>query len=361
MDFFFVLSGFLITSILLSTKEATPRSYFWSFYARRVLRIFPLYILAVAAFFWVSLPYIQSHDAMFRGALSGVHSSEQVWYWSYLVNWHDAGGHIIGTMAHFWSLSVEEQFYLIWPAVVFFCALRYFMPLCVAIGAFSLIFRVILVTGSFVAPELLHEFIHRATITRLDTLAVGALIAAVVRNPDWTQLLRRQIKLLTPAAIGAYVITWVAAKQGSPFLIESFGYLLIAIAYGCIVFVCVTDQGSNHPVCRVARWRSLRSVGHYSYAIYIFHLVVIRCLHALTVFIVVPRLQQVRGIERIPPVMVSLFGMAVCLGTSYLVAFASWHLFEKHFLRLKKYFPYQVSSPASERETQILEEVAIAG
>jgi peptidoglycan/LPS O-acetylase OafA/YrhL len=361
VDFFFVLSGFLITSILLSTKDASPGSYFWSFYARRVLRIFPLYLLAVGAYFYIELPFWVS-----RGAILQIGKSEQFWYWTYLMNWHDAAGHILGEMGHFWSLGVEEQFYLIWPAVVFFCAARYFPALCVGVGALSFILRVILGTGNFMAPELLGEFIHRATITRLDALAVGALIAAVLRNPDWTQRVRRQIKLIAPAAFGTFLLMWLAEQQGISFPGNpgnTFGYLATAIAYGCVVFVCVTDQGSNHPVCRLARWRPLRSIGRYSYAIYVFHLLVMRYLHLLASSIILPRLRQVHGVERIPSLAASIFALGACLGTSYLLAVVSWHLFEKHFLRMKKYFPYQVGSPvSSERETETvaLAEVAVA-
>jgi peptidoglycan/LPS O-acetylase OafA/YrhL len=355
VDLFFVLSGFLITSILLSTRDATPRSYFWSFYARRTLRIFPLYILAVAGFFYVALPYLQTH-----GEALDASRSEQIWYWTYLVNWHDAAGHMIGNVGHLWSLAVEEQFYLIWPAVVFFCAARYLPALCVGVGAFSLTLRLILSSGNFVAPGLLHEFIHRTTVTRLDTLAVGALIAVVVRNPGWTQLLRHQIKLIGPAAFGAYLVMWMASEQGKPFLVETLGYLAIAIACGCVVFVCVTDQGSKHPVCRVARWRPLRSIGRYSYAMYVLQIFAIWWLKRLLVFIV-PRLSLVHGIERVPALVFSAIAMGACLGTSYIVAFASWHLIEKHFLRLKKYFPYQAGMPVSgECETEASAEAALA-
>jgi peptidoglycan/LPS O-acetylase OafA/YrhL len=263
------------------------------------------------------------------------------------MNWHDAAGHMIYPMIHFWSLGIEEQFYLAWPAVVFFCAIRYFPALCIGVGAISLVLRVILSTGNFMAPELLSEFIHRATITRLDTLAVGALIAALVLNPDWTKRVRCQIKLAAPAAFGAYLTMWLAAQQGISFPLNTFGYLAIAIAYGCVVFVCITDQSTNHPLCRIARLRSLRSIGRYSYAMYVFHIFVQRWLYLLTVFIILPRLPQVLHADGIPPILSSIFVMAVNLGTSYLLAVVSWHLFEKHFLRLKKYFPYQVGSPAS--------------
>jgi peptidoglycan/LPS O-acetylase OafA/YrhL len=342
VDLFFVLSGFLITNILLSTKNNPPRAYFWSFYARRILRIFPLYLLAVAAFFYLELPYQHHH-----GALLDVSRSEQVWYWTYLNNWHDAAGHMIDGIGHFWSLAVEEQFYLIWPAVVFFCAVRYFPALCIGLGAFSAIVRVIVSTGHYMAPELIHEFIHRATVTRLDTLAVGALIAALVRNPEWTKSVRDQIKLIAPISVGMFILAWAAWEQGIPYPGDTFGYIASAIAFGCLVFVCVVDQGTNHPACRVARLRFLQSIGRYSYAMYVIHITIQHHFEALLTSTVLPRLSQVHGIERVPSIVISFSILAFNLGASYGLALASWHLFEKHFLRLKKYFPYQVDSRVS--------------
>ncbi len=346
VDLFFVLSGFLITSILLSTKDAPPRSYFWSFYARRFLRIFPLYFLAVALFFYVELPFMQSH-----GGGSGISRSDQVWYWTYLMNWRDATGHIIDPLIHFWSLGIEEQFYFIWPAVVFFCAIRYFPALCIGLGAISLVLRLILSTGNFMAPGLLPEFIHRATITRLDTLAVGALIAVLVLNPNWRKRVRRQVKLIAPAAFGAWFAMWLAAQQGISFPWDTFGYLATAIAFGCVVFVCVTDEGSNHRLCRVARWGPMRSIGRYSYAMYVVHIFVKRYVNTTMVMIVLPRLLRVPYLGAVPPIFFSLFVLAINLGIGYVLAFVSWHAFEKHFLGLKKYFPYQVCSPVSSDRT----------
>ncbi len=339
VDLFFVLSGFLITSILLSTKHAAPRSYFWSFYARRALRIFPLYFLAIAAFFYIELPFVQS-----RGGGWGISRSDQIWYWTYLMNWRDASGHIIGALIQFWSLGVEEQFYLIWPAIVFFCAIRYFPALCIGICTISLVLRVVLCTHNFVAPELLNEFIHRATITRLDTLAVGALIAALVLNPGWTKRVRPQIRLIAPAAFGAWLAIWGASTQGISIPSNTVGYLVIAIAYGCVVFVCVTDRGSNHPLCRVARWRTLRSFGRYSYAMYVIHIFAKRWFDVAIALVIYPRFMRVPSLAAMPPIVFALFILVVTLGASYLLAVVSWHVFEKHFLRLKKYFSYQIGA-----------------
>jgi peptidoglycan/LPS O-acetylase OafA/YrhL len=346
VDFFFVLSGFLITSILLSTKDAPAKSYFWSFYARRSLRIFPLYFLAVAIFFYLELPFLHHHNAALE-----VHSSEQFWYWTYLVNWHDAAGHVIAGNGHFWSLAVEEQFYLVWPAVVFFCAARYFPAVCAGLGSIALLLRVALSTGHFMAPALLPEYIHRVTITRMDTLAVGALIAVLVRNPEWTQRVKSRIGMIATVAFGSFVALWWTQQRGTSLPFNTVGYLASAIAYGCVVFVCVTEQGGENWPCRMARWRPLRSVGRYSYAMYVFHLLVIYCLSLLARFVIVPRMLRIPGINEVPVLAITLSAMLICVGLSYLLAFASWHLYERPFLSLKKYFPYQVKAPVFSETT----------
>jgi peptidoglycan/LPS O-acetylase OafA/YrhL len=85
----------------------------------------------------------------------------------------------------------------------------------------------------------------------------------------------------------------------------------------------------------------------YSYAMYVLHIFVKQAIAALTESIILPRYQQMHGAGHIPPIAVALFVLGANLGASYLLAVASWHLFEKHFLRLKKYFPYQVRSLVS--------------
>src|SRR5262249_2846553 len=108
VDLFFVLSGFLITGILLDSRGAD--GYFSSFYARRFLRIFPLYYGFLALWFLV-LAYV------FGSAYSDLFARErQVWFWSYTANWGRPDE--LGALGHFWSLAIEEQFYLVWPLVV---------------------------------------------------------------------------------------------------------------------------------------------------------------------------------------------------------------------------------------------------
>jgi peptidoglycan/LPS O-acetylase OafA/YrhL len=122
VDLFFVLSGFLITGILLDTKDGPD--YFRNFYARRFLRIFPLYYATLAATFLL-IPAVRL---------------DAVWYWTYLINYRfaDVGWPRVAYLGHFWTLAVEEQFYLVWPALVFFVPRRVLPWLCVAAVTYSI-------------------------------------------------------------------------------------------------------------------------------------------------------------------------------------------------------------------------------
>jgi len=123
VDLFFVLSGFLITTILLNTKDSPQ--YFSSFYGRRVLRIFPLYFMALALYFHVEMPWLVSHKQA-----TAVSVGDQLWCWFYLLNWHDVTAGINGNLSHLWSLSIEEQFYLVWPLAIWRCSRKQVPVLC---------------------------------------------------------------------------------------------------------------------------------------------------------------------------------------------------------------------------------------
>ena len=170
---FFVLSGFLITTILLNTRESPQ--YFSSFYMRRVLRIFPLYFAAIFAFFHILLPLM--HRA---GQMLDVSSAPELWYWLYASNWRQGlGAAPIWHLSHFWSLAIEEQFYLVWPAVVYLLSARQLRNACGVLIAGGLGLR-----GWFAIHGASAEFLHSITFLRLDTLAFGALVALLRHEQD---------------------------------------------------------------------------------------------------------------------------------------------------------------------------------
>jgi peptidoglycan/LPS O-acetylase OafA/YrhL len=329
VDLFFVLSGFLITSILLNTKGSP--SYFSSFYARRMLRIFPLYFSFLFAYFCVLIP-IAHHF----GRAEGFTTAGQFWYWFYLQNWWNGVGHDIPWLSHLWSLAVEEQFYLVWPLLVLLLsrrALAYFSVISVVV---CLLLRVI-----FVQLHALPELVHRATVFRIDTLALGGALAVLVARGT------RDTHLKYPALWGVVLLGiglhWVPAESMQ---ILTVGYTGIAIASAYLVFHAVTNTGSSEYVCRLLRNRLLRRFGKYSYGMYVLHLPIVRSLSTLREA-VLDHLGYVPGTLAYGGV--TWFTILLGCFASYGAALLSWHLIEKHFLRLKWKFGYDLRQTVETR------------
>src|SRR5687767_5633954 len=185
VDLFFVLSGFLITGILYDAK-GSPH-YFRNFYIRRTLRIFPLYYGALILFL-VIFPLLWPNHGGLRSM-----QNDGWWYWTYLSNLKIArdGWPQFGAIGHFWSLAVEEQFYLIWPLLVLALNRRQLQITCVLCLIAALAVRVVLnAQGNNPAAFVL-------TPARLDALAVGAYLALAARGPGGLPRLARLAQPVT--------------------------------------------------------------------------------------------------------------------------------------------------------------------
>ncbi len=325
VDLFFVLSGFLITGILLDTKESPH--YFRNFYMRRVLRIFPAYYAFLVLLFFVlprtGLMYPQEAAQL---------TANQPWYWSYTVNvllGREGWPATPWNTGHLWSLAVEEQFYLVWPVLVFLLSRRPLMWLAATtiIGAFVL--RVFLVRWQLFSPI----GIHVLTLPRLDTLAMGAFLAIQVREPGG---LSRMSRWARPAiATGAVVIVTLLSltrfSSEGP-IMETAGYSAIAFVAGGLLIRAASDDSPGRRLRALWRQPVMRFFGQYSYCIYIVH------------YPVVLLVTRYAGIaDRIPPIGGSLLPanlvfLAVVILCSTAIALVSWHLLEKPFLRLKDRF-----------------------
>ncbi|MGD0541558.1 MAG: acyltransferase, partial [Tepidisphaeraceae bacterium] len=164
VDLFFVLSGFLITGILLHAKQSP--AFFRNFYARRALRIFPLAYGALLVVY-VVLPL--------AGLTAWTSWKQQLWFWLYASNLHATfSTQDIGGPGHFWSLAVEEQFYLTWPTVVWLCNRRSLYGACIGCLIISLAARLVLIKLDYTVFDF--------TLCRLDALAMGAILANFVRD-----------------------------------------------------------------------------------------------------------------------------------------------------------------------------------
>ena len=309
VDLFFVLSGFLITGILLSSKPA-PR-YFRNFYLRRLLRIFPLYYgVLVAAF--VIAPMLSATSLVMRA------SPHQGWLWLYGANLLIASRHawMLDGFNHFWSLAVEEHFYLVWPLVIFCCSTRAAMRVCLGAMLLALGLRCLLVLrGDAVAAEAL-------TPCRMDALAAGAWVALAAR--EWG--LRRLAKGATIAA--ATSLTALVAVHGWDASVYSIRYTLYASLFAAVIVLAVgvspTAMGG-----RLVSHRLLRFFGKYSYGLYVFQGIV-----AVLAAPFLDRLVRLCGSPLVGTLAFLLVGSATSLG----LALVSWHLYERRFLALKRHF-----------------------
>lgn len=322
VDLFFALSGFLITGILIDAKGSAH--FLKNFYARRILRILPLQYVALAFIFF--LPPLVSNAAW-------VPFHQQLWGWLYATNLAKTFGVGVPRLPeHFWSLAVEEHFYLVWPAVVLLCTRRGLYRACMICIGIGFISRVLLLH--------FHMSVFFFTLTRLDGLAVGAWIAIFVRGP----LGLSRIKILKPLwlFLGSLLVLapfWLFENGHAGFTGEVFKYFLVAVFYGSML-LCVLDIG--HP--RIGKAMSnhvLTTLGKYSYGLYVWDSIIQGWLH--------PYLS--RGAFA-PFVGNKYLLIASCMcaqfATTFLAALLSWHLFEKHFLKLKRFFRYGERVAASE-------------
>lgn len=321
VDLFFVLSGFLITGILFDSLG--DESFFRKFYARRALRIFPLYYGVVLVFF--ALTPILHFQWGFHGWLIAL----------YLQNFDPSSamsfspGRGIGVY-HFWSLDIEEQFYLVWPAVVFFLRSRRAVLIATVVGsAGALILRFILLgMGTSVLA------IHVATICRLDSLLIGGTLAMLYRMRAWTYVQRWAPLVFSIAAI--LIVASIMAEDAleaharlNTYWTDGIRYTVLAIGFACLVAWSL-QAGS---VCeRIFNARWLRFLGKYSYGIYVLHVFAIGALRSR----IRPALFHLTHSK----VLAVVLGGFIALGVGILAAYLSYQLFEKKFLRLKHHFDY---------------------
>jgi len=315
VDLFFVLSGYLITGILSDTRDSDTRAR--SFYVRRALRIFPLYYAVLFALFVIAPAVHPISWAQYHALVP-----EQVWYWTYLADWIMAFAHppTVTLLGHFWTLSIEEQFYWVWPLVIWALSRRAAMRLCAGMLAVATVLRVYLVLHYplVLNPSLDVAFEYLFLPTRIDGLVVGSLLALTLRGPDGVAAAVRWVR---PAAIASVValivlVAWRrSASHDDPWIIM-IGYPALAVAFGGMVLYAVVRRSV------VLELGVLRTLGKYSYGLYVLH---------------VPIATVARLTFQIPDANVGAGRRftAIVLPVVFAAAFLSYHLFEKQFLRLK--------------------------
>lgn len=322
VDLFFVLSGFLITGILLDTK-GRPH-YFRNFYVRRVLRIFPLYY-AIVVFCLLVLPHFH-HPKVAN--FSRIHGDE-VWYWLFLQNYATAAvaqaRH--GILDVTWSLAIEEQFYLLWPAIVFWLSRRGLVRLCGALLLGGIVLRFALYRAG-----VNYFSIYVLTPCRLDGLVVGAWIAVTARSGGLLPL-QRPAKLIGAAAILAlgaiYSVEGLEIDKAGVFA-NVFAYTLWSLVFGAGLVLTLLAPTSS-AFGRLMNSRFLIFFGLYSYGLYLIHLP-LRAVIRDAVFR--PGAFAKTGSVLLGQLIFYVLSTAFAVA----VALALYHWYEKPFLNLKARF-----------------------
>ena len=319
VNLFFVLSGFLITSILLGLRE--EERYFAIFYSRRALRIFPPYYLGLAVYFVISVclgmpgtfklwaPFVFYYISLYIHNPFPLHETR-----------FGVPVLVCYGLTVLWSLSVEEIYYTIWAPVIRFTKEK--------------VLTAVLVFMMVVAPAL-RWWLHTAHgyeiftfFCQMDGLAYGSLIALIVRHrhvsPGTWLRSDRLFDLLAIVVAPCAAVFWLITG-GSPDkrIVTSFGLVLANVSFALITYALIRHAGGNQPWVRVFRAKGLRSIGMVSYSLYLFHYPL-----AIVSEDVVARLHLSR---RANAASDALLGLAL----SFAVAYALWYGMESRILRWK--------------------------
>jgi peptidoglycan/LPS O-acetylase OafA/YrhL len=323
VDLFFVLSGYLITDLLLESRE--NKNYFRNFYMRRVLRIFPLYYLVLILFFTLSPFLFSQKDA---GSTYSYYNENKAWFWTYFQNWLlvTKGAPPVPFLAHFWSLAVEEQFYIFWPVLIFFFK-KYSQLKKIILGliAFAVIIRY------FTWMQYSHEVevFYCNTITRMDSLLMGSLLAVHLKEGKTISLgfIRGSIACFV-ALIITSLILFGNIKQDNA-LFPTIGYTISAVFFTSLLYVLLKTK--FNPLGWIRHFKILSYLGKISYGIYVFHIPIYLILSTQLTRILAtsfpPRFDEA--------LLISGLSVLLTIGMASL----SFYIIERPILRLKKHFP----------------------
>lgn len=324
VDLFFVLSGFLITGILYDTLGDSR--YFRRFFARRSLRIFPIYYLVflvillltpVFQYQWrtghlLFLIYMGNWVANRDFSLYAILSGRSHW--------------LIASISHFWSLCVEEQFYMLWPLAVFLLRTRRkILAGAITLSALAIGLRGLEIVQS---GRMLGEGnVVRSLQFRMDTLLLGGVLALLLRGPAATKVQRSCKWVFLAGTLTACAIFIMGPKASFPWLAVP-GYSVIALAFAGLIGMTLREDS----LCfRIFNLRPLRILGKYSYGFYIYHLL----FRWMWIWFLVWCGQRFHSLA---------WAGIVALSTNFIVTFAvskvSYDHFESRFLRLKSRFEY---------------------
>ena len=317
VDLFFVLSAYLITELLVREKARRGSLDVKAFYVRRILRIWPLY------FFFIGV-----------ACLLQVLMSEQVFSWQYVLaflllsgNWICALHGLPASVAQpLWSVSIEEQFYLLWPQVVRRASAKSLATVAVGLLVMASGVRFVLL-----ARHTTMQMLGYGTFTRLDGIAVGILISLILRGrvPSLSTGVRFLFVFLGLGGLmGAFELLAGTAPGAAP--TRPGGMLSFPLVGIACTLLFLSALGLPAERTRLVGWFRLVYLGKISYGLYVYHLLALLLVHSA--------LSPLR-VALYPVYALLAFGLTVALSV------ASYHILELPFLKLKERFTYVLSRP----------------
>ena len=323
VDLFFVLSGFLITDILLKTRET--RFYFRNFYIRRVLRIFPLYYLVLFLFFTLSPILFKQQGS---NTVFSYYQSNSTWYWTYFQNWLmvKKGPPPVPFLSHFWSLAIEEQFYLLWPFMIFF--IKNTKTIKRIIAGLILLAIITRLTVWIMYPHEVEKF-YCSTFTRMDSLLMGCFLAVHIRegNEISMKLVKGVITCFGMLRVGSLLVFGNLRQDN--LLFPTVGYSLTAAFFTSLVYLVLRYE--NAIMGWVKHLSALRFAGKISYGMYVYHIPIYLVLCNLLSKAIADTSQSLIGNR------LFVSGLSVLLTVA--ASTISFYLLERPILNLKKHFP----------------------
>lgn len=254
---FFVLSGFLITWLLIKEREQAGTVSLRNFYARRALRIFPAYYAFLA--FSIAVDITRGDERIFPVILPGA--------FYYINYWNAVHGHSSASIAHAWSLAIEEQFYLLWPIAFLFLAARGPQRLVKGLAA-AVVAVMVWRSYVYLVLDWGASYAYNAFDCRFDSLATGCLLAVLVRNRQFGALMQRLAHSSVPMLCAMFGMLWMSSAADGT-LRYSFGFTVISVlvAFTLVQLLLLSERWP----WRWLEWAPVRFVGRISYGMYLYH------------------------------------------------------------------------------------------
>jgi peptidoglycan/LPS O-acetylase OafA/YrhL/lysophospholipase L1-like esterase len=273
VDAFFVLSGFLITSLLLAEWDRTRRIDLKAFWGRRARRLLPALVLVLAA--------VAAYAALFANPIE-LHQLRRDAFttFGYVANWNQIFSHqsyfqsfaAPSPLKHAWSLAIEEQFYLVWPLCVFALlrlgrgSRRLLIIVCGVLAAASALLMAVLYQ-----PHTDPTRVYYGTDTRAQSLLIGALLAALLtqRRRLTGPRAEKALRGASVLAIAGLAFIWMTTSEGDGWQYRG-GFALAGVLVA-IVIAAVTRPSGRGVVARALSSAPLRAIGLISYGLYLWH------------------------------------------------------------------------------------------